>query len=309
MKRTRIAHLSDLHLLSLAGAVPWRLLNKRFTGWVNLKVKREHAHRPEVLRAVAARLRDEHVDHLVVTGDVSNLALEAEFELVRELLDGIGLPPDRVSVVPGNHDVYTSGAYRTQRFARFFAPFLASDLPGLVADDPRGPFPFVKLRGPVAFIGLSSAVPRPPLVAAGSLGKNQLAALARVLAHPEVARRTPVILQHHPAHAPESRSKALLESLHDAPDLAATLAHVSRGLLLHGHLHRRIRQRLATATGHLDAVGATSASLVHDSDVRMAGWNVYEIDEHGAVTSIASRLLDGATGAVREVPVPEMRWA
>ena len=29
----------------------------------------------------------------------------------------------------------------------------------------------------------------------------------------------------------------------------------------------------------------------------------------GAVTSIASRLLDGATGAVREVPVPEMRWA
>jgi 3',5'-cyclic AMP phosphodiesterase CpdA len=308
MSCTKIAHLSDLHLLSLAGAVPWRLLNKRATGWLNLKLKREHKHKAELLHRVADAIRAEQVDHVVVTGDVSNLALEAEFELVRDLLDRrLGLPPERVSVVPGNHDVYTSGAFRSQRFARFFAPYLVSDLPGSAAPG-HGPFPYVKLRGPVAFIGLSTAVPRPPFMAAGKLGRAQLDALARVLEHPEVESRTPVLLQHHPAHHPRSLGKIALESLHDASALRELLADVPRGLLLHGHLHTRIHQRLETERGHLDAIGATSASLLHESDARMAGWNVYEVAEDGTIASIGSRAIDGASGEVREVPVPRASW-
>ena len=31
--------------------------------------------------------------------------------------------------MPGNHDVYTRGAARDQRFYRYFQPYLASDLP------------------------------------------------------------------------------------------------------------------------------------------------------------------------------------
>jgi hypothetical protein len=34
----RIAHFSDLHLLSLEGVPARRFLNKRFTGWVNLRL-------------------------------------------------------------------------------------------------------------------------------------------------------------------------------------------------------------------------------------------------------------------------------
>ena len=49
--------------------------------------------------------------------------------------------------------------------------------------------------------------------------------------------------------------KRVLESLHDSGALHAALADVSRGLLLHGHLHRRIHQTLPTSSGHIDAVG------------------------------------------------------
>ena len=80
-------------------------------------------------------------------------------------------------------------------------------------------FPVVKLRGTVAIVALSSAVPRPPLVAAGELGRAQLDALARVLAHPEVARRTLVLALHHPPVHAWSRVKAHLEGLRDAPAL------------------------------------------------------------------------------------------
>lgn len=301
----RIAHLSDLHLLSLEGAVPFRLLNKRLTGYVNLRFRRHAIHKPHAVRAAARALRDLSIDHVVITGDVTNLALEVEFELVRALLDqDLGLPPDAVSLVPGNHDVYTGGSYRAKRFHRAFEPYTTSDLPELSAEGNAGAFPFVRLRGPVALIGLSTAVPRPPLVASGVLGAAQLRSLERALEHPEVRRRFPVLLQHHPAHNPASRVKTAMEGLADAPELARALQRVRHGLLLHGHLHRRVHRTLRTDEGHVDAIGATSASLLDERDERMAGFNVYEIDDAGSLASVTSHRFVQQDGRFREIAVP-----
>ncbi len=301
----RIAHLSDLHLLALEGAVPFRLLNKRLTGYINLRLHRGAAHRPWAARAAAHAIREMNVEHVVITGDVSNLALEAEFALVRAFLDDdLGLPPDRVSIVPGNHDAYTAGSFRSRRFTQYLAPFMTSDLPDLVDGEGFGIFPFVRLRGPVAFIGLSTARPRPPLVASGSLGKRQLSALDKVLAHPEVARRTPVILQHHPWHNPPTYAKRLFEGLLDANAEGRALSEVERGLLLHGHLHVRVHRQLPTNRGAIDAVGATSASLIHDKADKMAGFNLYEIDSEGAVAHIGSRRLDPESRTFSAASIP-----
>lgn len=299
----RIAHLSDLHLLSLEGAVPFRLFNKRLTGYLNLRFHRKSVHKAFAVSAAARAIRKLGVDQVVITGDVSNLALEKEFELVRRFLaDDLGLPPAQISLVPGNHDAYTEGAHRSRRFARTFGAYLRSDLPDLTA--PGEVFPFVHLRGPAAIVGLSTALPRPPLVASGSIGAPQMRALERILAHPEVRDRTLVLLQHHPIHNPSSRVKRALEGLGDADEETRLLDRVPRGLVLHGHLHRRIHRKLATRAGHLDAVGATSASLLHPSDERMAGFNVYEIGDDGAVRTMESHRMDEATLDFREVPVP-----
>ncbi len=299
----RIAHLSDLHLLSLEGAVPYRLFNKRITGYLNLRFHRRSIHKSSLVKAAARAIKRLGVDQVVVTGDVSNLALEKEFELVGAFLaEDLGLPPRQVSLVPGNHDAYTAGAHRSRRFARTFAAYLESDLPDLT---PAGEvFPYVHLRGPVAIIGLSTALPRLPLVASGAIGRVQLAALARILAHPAVRERTPVILQHHPIHNPPSSAKRVLEGLGDADDEAELLGQLPRGLVLHGHLHRRIHRKLATKRGHLDAVGATSASLLHESDERMGGFNVYEVADDGAVRGIASYRVQPETEELREVAIP-----
>lgn len=305
----RIAHISDLHLLSLEGAIPWRLFNKRITGYANLRFDRRHTHRPALVHAIAEHLRDEKIDHLVITGDFSNLALEVELQLGRQLLDDIlGLPPESVSLVPGNHDVYTRGSERSRRFYRSFEPYLQSDLPEFSTDHPAGPFPIVKLRGPVAFIGLASALPRSPLVAAGRLGREQLDALAGILAHPEVAKRTPIILLHHPPHNPASKLKTRLRGLDDADLLLKTLDRVPQGLVLHGHLHQRIRRSQKTRGGELISVGATSASLVHECPTRMAGYNVYEIGEDGSKFQLASRAFDIESGEFVLAPLPELAY-
>jgi hypothetical protein len=125
-----------------------------------------------------------------------------------------------------------------------------------------------------------------------------------VLDHPEVRSRTPIVLQHHPWHNPVSLTKWLLEGLIDAHLEGRLLRRIERGLLLHGHLHRRIHRTMPTESGHIDAVGATSASLLHASDERMAGFNVYEVAGDGAITAITSHRLVPETQAFREVPIP-----
>jgi 3',5'-cyclic AMP phosphodiesterase CpdA len=301
----RIAHLSDLHVLSLAGASASRFLNKRFTGWVNLRLKREHKHRPGHVRASLRAIREANVDHVIITGDLTNLALEQEFEAVREMIDvELGVPARDVTIVPGNHDLYTRGALRTRRFSRYFADYLESDLPELAANMALGRFPIVKLRGELAILGLSSAVPRPPLVASGELGKEQLLALGRILEHDEVRKRTVVLALHHPVHNPSSPMKTWVEGLRDAPALVSALAHLPRGLLVHGHLHRRIQQSLPTRAGTVVAAGATSASLQHDDEHRMAGFNVYEFDAAGELSSVSAEVLSSSDASFRTTQVP-----
>src|SRR4051812_2933134 len=101
-------------------------------------------------------------------------------------------------------------------------------------------------------------------MASGEVGKAQLEALSKILAHDEVKKRTPVILIHHPIHNPESKLETFMKGLEDADALMAKLSGLSRGLLLHGHLHIRRQKTHGTPLGELLSVGATSASLDHE---------------------------------------------
>src|SRR5579871_2104455 len=126
----RIAHFSDLHLLSLEGVSMRRFMNKRLTGYANLRLKRGSIHRASYVRAIAREVRRIQADHVIVTGDLTNLALEPEFELARAVIEkDLDLSPKDVTIVPGNHDVYTRGAHVNKRFEAYFGDYLASDLP------------------------------------------------------------------------------------------------------------------------------------------------------------------------------------
>jgi hypothetical protein len=174
-----------------------------------------------------------------------------------------------------------------------------SDLPDLAVDVGAGRFPVVKLRGPAAIIGVCSAVPRLPFVAAGRVGKAQLAALGKILAHPKVAPVVPVVALHHPPHNPQSKLKAMLEGLGDAALLFSGMSHLPVGMFLHGHLHRRVRREDRTTGGRVVSVGATSASLHHDSTTKMAGFNVYAIESDGSIGAMEAHVLSGERFEVR----------
>ena len=302
----RIVHVSDLHVLSASG-VEWRrmLFNKRITGHANLILRRGRVHRRDYLRAVLAAAAAQ-ADHVVVTGDITNLALESEYEAARALLDEMARSVE-VTVVPGNHDIYLPSIHRERRFQHHFAPFVRSDLPQFACDLPAGPFPFVKLRGPAAIIGLSSAVPRPPFISAGYLGHEQLAALAQLLAHPEVARRTPVLLVHHPPVDARWAIVRMRDGLVDAASLRRTLGGLRQGLVLYGHTHVRVHCRLPTAVGELDVISASGGALDHPDDAVRAGYNRYGMDVDGRLASVCAQAMHRSGQGLCPSAIPERR--
>lgn len=300
----RIAHLSDLHVLSPAGA-EWRniLFNKRITGYANLVLRRGRVYRREYLLAVLAAAAA-CADHVVVTGDITNLGLESEYDEARRLIDSVARAAE-VTVVPGNHDIYLPSIQRERRFPQHFGPFLISDLPEYAVQLPAGPYPCVKLRGAAAIIALSSAVPRPPFVSSGRVGDVQLLALKRILEHPEVARRTPVIVIHHPPVDRRMRLAQLRDGLVDVASLRRSLARLSRGLVLFGHLHARVLCKLRTESGELAAVCASGAALDHPDPSIRAGFNLYEIDGEGAIATVQARVLEPIDSALRFTMISE----
>ena len=119
-----LAHISDLHLLALDGVRLRDWLGKRLTGGLNLLANRGGQFPLSVAHALIADLQAQEPDHLIVSGDVTNLAFEAEFRLVRETLERLSLPSERVTVVPGNHDYYTQQSAKADPFGRWLAPYL-----------------------------------------------------------------------------------------------------------------------------------------------------------------------------------------
>jgi 3',5'-cyclic AMP phosphodiesterase CpdA len=174
MAAFKLAHLSDPHLPPLPAPRLRDLAGKRALGYLNWKRNRRKFHRRDVLDALVSDIRKQAPDHIAVTGDLVNLALEAEFAPARAWLESIGAS-DHVTVVPGNHDAYVNAT--RHRFAETLGHYLGGD----DAVEGDAPFPFLRRRGPLALIGVSSAVPTPPLMATGWLGRTQYDALERIL--------------------------------------------------------------------------------------------------------------------------------
>src|SRR5580704_3276326 len=124
-----LAHLSDPHLPPLPSPRLSELMGKRAFGYLNWTRNRHRYHSREVLDVLMSDLQAQVPDHIAVTGDLVNLALEAEFAPARRWLESLGAP-DRVSVVPGNHDAYVHAT--SHRLAEAWDSYLAGD-------DPREP--------------------------------------------------------------------------------------------------------------------------------------------------------------------------
>lgn len=294
-----LAHLSDLHATAVELSSPRDVMGKRALGWLSWRRKRRKEHLAAVLEALIADLQGGRPDHVGVTGDLTHLGLPGEVEAAVAWLARLG-PPERVSVVPGNHDAY-AGAAGAERWAAWSAYMgdggAAAGADG--ADDEaatRG-FPFLRRVGAVALIGCSSARPTAPLLATGRLGDGQRARLEALLARLGEEGAFRVLLLHHP---PVPAGQSRRRQLDDAAALRALLARTGAELVLHGHTHESHLATLPGPRGPIPVVGVPSSSAIGPRAARRARYHLYRIapganGDHGPL-SWEVRGFDPASG-------------
>jgi len=90
----------------------------------NLFFRRAKQYPLERAKLLVEQIQQLKWDHLVISGDLTQLSLERGFSLARETLEPLLKDPARVTIIPGNHDRYVkqSGGkdYYQQYFGEFF---------------------------------------------------------------------------------------------------------------------------------------------------------------------------------------------
>ncbi len=282
----RIAHCSDLHLLSLTGVRKRQFANKRWIGGMNLLSNRARHYHADAFEDMVADLATVGVDHVLCTGDVTNLAFAQEFAFARTFFDRLPHGPDHVTVLPGNHDAYVQEGVGL--FAEAFGDYARSDADwrwtddrGVTPDPDRAAWPLVRVRGPLALIGLSTSRQSPWFTANGRIGQAQLARLAQVLGDPRLQGKARVVAIHHPPAGKRARNP--IRGLKDHAEFAAVLAEHGAELVVHGHEHRDLRERLPTPKGEIEVLGVQSGTYEAGHPERTARYRIIEL-ENGRIT-------------------------
>ena len=265
----RLGHVSDLHL-SDRGRYPRN-------GYAPRDCDR---HSNRLAQRVLEGMEQAGVDHLVVTGDLTLSAEASEFERAAKLLRRWA-DAGKLTIVPGNHDVWTAESVKTSRFLRMIGP------DGRGMRKPVSSYPFASLPTPeVAIIAIdSSRYGEEPFETSGQVGSSQLQACRELVRnHVKEGRAVLLALHHHlmlPRERVPSDSLVAQMPLSDADKLVRLVSEVRVAGILHGHRHCAFRVDIPGAAGPTPVLCAGSASRVTDEPVRRARGYVYEVDRGG----------------------------
>ncbi len=294
----RIAHISDTH--------------------ISPEYDRHNITR---LKRLLAQAVEEAYDHIVITGDITGQGEMRGYRSIRRLLKYFGLLNfDRLSVTIGNHDVF-GGVHRAEDIFTFgqhcrqvdYAAKLRLFERGFREVLPRkaypgqGLFPFVKIVGPAALIGVNSVSKFHPLFnpvgSNGSVSVNQLEEIAKVLGHPSLADLKKVILIHHHFNKFTPFSQSLgarlyqkFESqtlkLYGKKDLEEAFRSGGVSLVMHGHTHI---EGIYSRSGIIYSSAALNP--VREKDQNETMWqkdglqfNEISISDNGAIEVIRRRV-------------------
>jgi 3',5'-cyclic AMP phosphodiesterase CpdA len=287
-KTFTIAHLSDFHLSSLKKVKIQDLLNKRIFGYLKWQLHRRSEHKPEVLEALLRDLQMTDPDHIVVTGDLTHLALPAEFQEAKKILHSMG-SPRKVTVIPGNHDAYVKTDWNSTFL--LWTDYMAADKPrhsGQMESHSHKIFPSLRIRDFVALVGLTSARPSGVFFAVGSVGKLQLQELEKILAETGQRQLFRIVLIHHP---PLPGMVSWRKRLTDGEALSMILKRQGVELVLHGHAHRDSQGHFDTTAGQARTMGVSSASAPGRTRKHRARYHIYRLkkDPHGWEMTVSVR--------------------
>jgi len=219
-------HISDLHFHRLPRN-PAAYLSKRLLGGLNLALSRHKQFPIERVQALVKRLDEMAWDYLVITGDLTQLGTEREFALAHQTLAPLlARGPERVIVMPGNHDRYVREVPGAGAFEHHFGAFAPVDGVG-----------FHQLDATWHLAAWDSAAPAPWFSAAGRVPSHVLDATAEWMGTlPNQAKV--IVANHYPVFFYRGFHYIASHDLKNQIQVRKWLRTHPVSLYLHGHIHR-----------------------------------------------------------------------
>lgn len=274
----RIAHISDLHLC--------------------MKFKRQNI--LNTIKLIRHALEN-GADHLVITGDISDNANDADFTIFRDILKQFNLlRSDKATIIVGNHDIFggpqtaedvykfpqkcanTDYHQKLYRFVEHFRELFE----GTHRPTEEMFFPFVKVLDQILLIGLNTidqySKLKNPFASNGHVSKTQRKLFSHLLNRPEFKDKTKIVLSHHHFYKKDVSSTSSEQTLWEKIEHFTMKLRGKKKLLklfhendvrvvLHGHSHEMMEYNrkgitLLNAGASIDG-GANSKSGYYLIDI------------------------------------------
>ena len=251
--RATIIHISDLHFHSY----PQKLSDcnaKRILGATNLLIRRAREFPLKRAKLLVEKIQKMEWDHLVISGDITQLSLEKEFSLAREILDPLLIKSERVTVIPGNHDRYINQHDGTDLFTKYFGEFFG-----------KNEIHVSEINQKWVLVGWDSAHPNDLRTAAGTVKSSTIRATEKLI-HSFSDQTNFIVVNHFPLTFPEGWKFDRTHELYNLVPVRNWILQNSQiRLYLHGHIHLNWFHRLPrdSAPELLLVNSAASCSKLH----------------------------------------------
>jgi 3',5'-cyclic AMP phosphodiesterase CpdA len=202
--------------------------------------------------------------HFVLSGDLTEIGTPGEYETLAEVLHESGIAPERMTLVPGNHDLYSSADAWRWALEGPLAAFARTSArePGRVIDVPGA-----------SLLPLDVTFHQPVTRSAGWLPEEAMEAIERRASDATFSHRPLVVVQHHPPFLRKTSALHWIDGLVNAHRMMAMLEKFRHLWVLHGHLHTIVDRALTCGVSRIR--GATA--VVDDRD--SARVRMYDVRE------------------------------
>ena len=118
----RLAHISDVHIISLLSAFTHVRNFKQFLGLFNWVMYRRKTNNIDKFYKTVDLLAESDIDALVVTGDISQLAILHDYKQYSKIMSPLTKNNIPIITIKGNHDHYCRSERISKAFQKYIQP-------------------------------------------------------------------------------------------------------------------------------------------------------------------------------------------
>ncbi|HET8938060.1 MAG TPA: metallophosphoesterase [Polyangiales bacterium] len=270
---TILAHLTDLHLLE-RDHHKRRGLSRTRLQFLSAGAALDAEARLQRATRMLQLARRGGADHILLTGDLTEDGVDSQFEMLGEALNASGVEPERVTLLPGNHDAYVDFTAFDRALAGPLQAYRATSREGART----------VLPGAV-IVPISTTVEGQWFTRSrGAIRAHDVSRIRRIASDPVSRDRAVVVAQHHPPSHHPLFAVEWFDGVDNVDAIRDVLNERARVHVLHGHTHRR-------STKHLS--GREHAQIFCAASVR----------DQQDTTELSLRFYKAEAGALRELQV------